>query len=839
MKNWYKKPVTKAVLFVLLLLSTASVFTSLVLICTFAGGTHPADIWGSENTPYEESAGFHRTVESTIVEIIEQEKLKSLFETDGEYDPNKTVDVIAYAENGELTGESDASLTYRLEDLYRWGQEYYENGSDLYDENGVIVCEKPDGTYYYYYLEEFRQLVEDRQLNLNVIGEDVQTFREELENGYYTSPGYSDVTLEDETGKVVYTDCWNFGMPVKEKYTPENGENILEIVNHSPQLNGKLAEVYEDLDAAINNIYQQVRHYQTGLEYLEEGNTNLAYIYEDSETGQIYTNRAVYRDPDRLEENIQKLISSGSDKYIVIRPKLADFETNMDIDEGTYWDMVRSHSTDGKWEGIFAVSVDTDFPIQDMFYSQKEGYNENLPFIKASFVVGGVSLILWLAAAIWLTLVAGRSAEDEAVHLRGLDRCKTEIAAVLVVGVWALGTAAVSNNWLGISSAYITAAEIVVLSIYGLFTALCFFGGYFSLVRRIKAKTMWKNSLTRMAVRFLVHIWKNRSVLWKELCILIGFILLHWLAAISGGYWMVIFLALAADVGAAYFIVGNAVAKSRIKKGIEQIASGDLTYQISLSGLRGTNLEMAERVNDIGNGLNRAVEASMKSERLKTDLITNVSHDIKTPLTSIINYVDLLKRENIQDEKIQGYLEILEAKAQRLKVLTEDVVEASKVSSGNIKLEYMDVDLAEMIQQTEVQIAEKFADRNLKVITNLPEQAAVIHVDGRRMWRVLENIYGNAAKYALPGTRVYADLKIEDGKVKFSLKNISEQPLNISADELTERFIRGDVSRSTEGSGLGLSIATSLVKMQGGILQLYLDGDLFKVELEFPRVKDR
>lgn len=161
------------------------------------------------------------------------------------------------------------------------------------------------------------------------------------------------------------------------------------------------------------------------------------------------------------------------------------------------------------------------------------------------------------------------------------------------------------------------------------------------------------------------------------------------------------------------------------------------------------------------------------------------------------------------------------------------------MSSGNIKLEYMDVDLAEMIQQTEGEFAEKFSDRNLKVITNLPEQAAVIHVDGRRMWRVLENIYGNAAKYALPGTRVYADLKIEDGKVKFSLKNISEQPLNISADELTERFIRGDVSRSTEGSGLGLSIATSLVKMQGGILQLYLDGDLFKVELEFPRVKDR
>ena len=293
------------------------------------------------------------------------------------------------------------------------------------------------------------------------------------------------------------------------------------------------------------------------------------------------------------------------------------------------------------------------------------------------------------------------------------------------------------------------------------------------------------------------------------------------------------------DLGVVYIVVSNAIAKDRIKKGIEQIASGDLDYQIELKGLRGKNLEIAEKVNNIGSGLNRAVEENMKSERLKTDLITNVSHDIKTPLTSIINYVDLLKRENLQDEKVQGYLAILEAKAQRLKILTEDVVEASKVSSGNIKLEFMNVDLVEMIQQTEGEFEEKFAARNLSVITSLPDQPAVIRVDGRRLWRVLENIYGNAAKYAMPGTRVYADLGVGEETVLFSLKNISEQQLNISADELTERFIRGDLSRSTEGSGLGLSIAQSLMKMLGGTMQLYLDGDLFKVELEFPRVKEK
>ena len=296
-------------------------------------------------------------------------------------------------------------------------------------------------------------------------------------------------------------------------------------------------------------------------------------------------------------------------------------------------------------------------------------------------------------------------------------------------------------------------------------------------------------------------------------------------------------LVLLADVGVFYVVLNGLLLKEKLKKGIEEIALGNMEYQIPLQGLRGENLKLAEMINGIANGFHMAVEEAMKNERLKTDLITNVSHDIKTPLTSIINYVAILKQSDIADPKIQGYLDILEAKAQRLKTLTEDVVEASKVSSGNIYLEYMDVDLVEMIQQTEGEMAEKFEARNLKMIVNLPAEPAVVHVDGRRMWRVLENIFGNAAKYAMPGTRVYADLKLEEDTVDLSLKNVSEHQLNISADELTERFIRGDLSRSSEGSGLGLSIAQSLTTMQGGTFNLYLDGDLFRVNIRFPRVK--
>ena len=214
-----------------------------------------------------------------------------------------------------------------------------------------------------------------------------------------------------------------------------------------------------------------------------------------------------------------------------------------------------------------------------------------------------------------------------------------------------------------------------------------------------------------------------------------------------------------------------------------------------------------------------------------------MSHDIKTPLTSIINYVNLLKQENFEDPKVARYLDILDEKSQRLKTLTEDVVEASKVSSGNITLEYMNINLAEMIQQTSGEFEEKFTANDLTEVMSLAGHELMICADGRQLWRVLANIYNNAAKYAMKGTRVYADLYTIGDAAVFSLKNVSDQQLNISADELTERFIRGDISRGTEGSGLGLSIAKTLTEMQGGNFELYLDGDLFRVTITFPCIK--
>ena len=739
----------------------------------------------------------------------------------------------------------------------------------------MIVCQKPEGTYEYYYTSDFMTRVESGVFDIIMQdGSDVDGFLQELQNGEYTSSGFYNFDIVDMEGNILYTDCWNFGSALIEKYAPQGAENLLQVVNNSPRLNGKLSVIYDDLAYTLGNIYSDYQNYQMGFEHLEEGNTNFTYIYANNDTKKVVTNKTSYENYAELEKNVQNLISEKDVKYMVIYPKLKDFNSNMNVSKSDKWEKLRSYSSEKKWNSVFAVAVDTTYTIQDQFYQNKVAYDNNIPYFKGTTWLLVLSIILFLGATIWLTLEAGRTAEDEELHLNGFDHWKTEIAAVLIVLIWIIGSYIGIHFWNGniytmindiptylkdggtyfeyyyargmdVSSAYMSAslylpslsiAELAEIYFYGVFTLGCFFMGYVSLIKRIKGRNLWKNSLLRVIVRFIYKIYDNRKKTTKTVLLLCGFFLVQGIAVLfRNGVTML--LVLLADVGVFYVVLNGLLLKEKLKKGIEEIALGNMEYQIPLQGLRGENLKLAEMINGIANGFHMAVEEAMKNERLKTDLITNVSHDIKTPLTSIINYVAILKQSDIADPKIQGYLDILEAKAQRLKTLTEDVVEASKVSSGNISLEYMDVDLVEMIQQTEGEMAEKFEARNLKMIVNLPAEPAVVHVDGRRMWRVLENIFGNAAKYAMPGTRVYADLKLEEDTVDLSLKNVSEHQLNISADELTERFIRGDLSRSSEGSGLGLSIAQSLTTMQGGTFNLYLDGDLFRVNIRFPRVK--
>lgn len=875
MNEWYRKTGVKAIVLIVAILSGAMLITNLLSLMNLAGSTDLPSLWTMSQQPFEESQEFNYMVENYMDDVLTQIRLENLFETDGMMNRNKEIDVMEYSKNDTANGENVSGIAYSLEELINWGEDFDSAESDNYAKNSVIVCQKPEGTYEYYYTSDFMTRVESGVFDIIMQdGSDVDGFLQELQNGKYTSSGFYNFDIVDMEGNILYTDCWNFGSALIEKYAPQGAENLLQVVNNSPRLNGKLSVIYDDLAYTLGNIYSDYQNYQMGFEHLEEGNTNFTYIYANNDTKKVVTNKTSYENYAELEKNVQNLISEKDVKYMVIYPKLKDFNSNMNVSKSDKWEKLRSYSSEKKWNSVFAVAVDTTYTIQDQFYQNKVAYDNNIPYFKGTTWLLVLSIILFLGATIWLTLEAGRTAEDEELHLNGFDHWKTEIAAVLIVLIWIVGSYIGIHFWNGniytmindiptylkdggtyfeyyyargmdVSSAYMSAslylpslsiAELAEIYFYGVFTLGCFFMGYVSLIKRIKGRNLWKNSLLRVIVRFIYKIYDNRKKTTKTVLLLCGFFLVQGIAVLfRNGVTML--LVLLADVGVFYVVLNGLLLKEKLKKGIEEIALGNMEYQIPLQGLRGENLKLAEMINGIANGFHMAVEEAMKNERLKTDLITNVSHDIKTPLTSIINYVAILKQSDIADPKIQGYLDILEAKAQRLKTLTEDVVEASKVSSGNISLEYMDVDLVEMIQQTEGEMAEKFEARNLKMIVNLPAEPAVVHVDGRRMWRVLENIFGNAAKYAMPGTRVYADLKLEEDTVDLSLKNVSEHQLNISADELTERFIRGDLSRSSEGSGLGLSIAQSLTTMQGGTFNLYLDGDLFRVNIRFPRVK--
>lgn len=875
MNKWYRKTGVKAIVLIVAILSGAMLITNLLSLMNLAGSTDLPSLWTMSQQPFEESQEFNYMVENYMDDVLTQIRLENLFETDGMMNRNKEIDVMEYSKNDTANGENVSGIAYSLEELINWGEDFDSAESDNYAKNSVIVCQKPEGTYEYYYTSDFMTRVESGVFDIIMQdGSDVDGFLQELQNGKYTSSGFYNFDIVDMEGNILYTDCWNFGSALIEKYAPQGAENLLQVVNNSPRLNGKLSVIYDDLAYTLGNIYSDYQNYQMGFEHLEEGNTNFTYIYANNDTKKVVTNKTSYENYAELEKNVQNLISEKDVKYMVIYPKLKDFNSNMNVSKSDKWEKLRSYSSEKKWNSVFAVAVDTTYTIQDQFYQNKVAYDNNIPYFKGTTWLLVLSIILFLGATIWLTLEAGRTAEDEELHLNGFDHWKTEIAAVLIVLIWIVGSYIGIHFWNGniytmindiptylkdggtyfeyyyargmdVSSAYMSAslylpslsiAELAEIYFYGVFTLGCFFMGYVSLIKRIKGRNLWKNSLLRVIVRFIYKIYDNRKKTTKTVLLLCGFFLVQGIAVLfRNGVTML--LVLLADVGVFYVVLNGLLLKEKLKKGIEEIALGNMEYQIPLQGLRGENLKLAEMINGIANGFHMAVEEAMKNERLKTDLITNVSHDIKTPLASIINYVAILKQSDIADPKIQGYLDILEAKAQRLKTLTEDVVEASKVSSGNISLEYMDVDLVEMIQQTEGEMAEKFEARNLKMIVNLPAEPAVVHVDGRRMWRVLEKIFGNAAKYAMPGTRVYADLKLEEDTVDLSLKNVSEHQLNISADELTERFIRGDLSRSSEGSGLGLSIAQSLTTMQGGTFNLYLDGDLFRVNIRFPRVK--
>ena len=501
-----------------------------------------------------------------------------------------------------------------------------------------------------------------------------------------------------------------------------------------------------------------------------------------------------------------------------------------------------------------SVAVNTAYPYKDAYFQAAESFDQ----MRLFFIVGMICLalgILGCATTLYMMVLLTGAPEEQSTSplMKRMDRLPAEISLVLYLAACGIALLVSQLILFKIIHLFLSTEvwyygelvlKVLILYVTGVSAVL-------SLLKQYKSGVLWKNSLLNKGLRTLLLYFKHHSFTTRIMITYSLFLIFNVVMIMAFSFLLftyndlesrilmgavaVLFILL--DLWVFHQMYKNAWQTDQINQALLNISNGNTTYKIDTRLFYGKERELAENINHISTGLETALQEKVRSERLKADLITNVSHDIKTPLTSIINYVDLIKREKIQDPRIQGYLEVLEQKSQRLKTLTEDLVEASKASSGNLKLDMTSIDFVELIYQTNGEFEEKFALRHLELVSTLPDNAMLIEADGRYLWRVLENLYNNAFKYAMEHSRVYVDITKEEDKILFTIKNISENPLNIRADELTERFVRGDVARTTEGSGLGISIAKSLTELQGGQFQLYIDGDLFKATVAFPLKK--
>lgn len=642
-----------------------------------------------------------------------------------------------------------------------------------------------------------------------------------------------------------------------ERYKPQNESSLLLCADSWKEYQTMVSHV----ERTVQDLSYNYDEYMDFSERYGEGATNIYYTFQMRMMGESVEMSNL---PQKVEEDQRdSYFKTKFGKYIIYSPQSLSIDTNTGIKQpDSLFHVFSNYEYAYPESGKIWIAVDTRYPADDAISRAASAYAFLHPYAYVVLAIAISTLILWVALFLFLSVQAGyvrENRENAAVlSLNWFDQLPTEILVVPVpVVLWCfyfLYNMCCVTQYASETGFYLTENRMQSCLAGGGIALLCsllFSLCWYSFLKRCRAHTLSKNSLLgrffQMVKKPFFHIYDHFGT-WIRLMVLLGGIMfLNFLMGILFYRYfntmrvrelLLLFLLgiVVIDGGIVFLWFMNQVKRKSIIDGISKIRDGDVSYQVDTTKLHGENLQLAEAVNSIGEGIKFAVETSMKDERLKTDLITNVSHDIKTPLTSIINYVDLLKREKIETEPVKTYIGILDAKSQRLKQLTDDLVEASKISSGNITLYMEKINLTELLNQSVGEFSERFEEKNLTLVDGFSGEAVYIEADSRRIWRVVENLFANVCKYALPGTRVYLDVELPDegNWVGVSLKNISAQPLNIKADELTERFIRGDVSRSTEGSGLGLSIAKNLTTLQNGKFDIYLDGDLFKVQLRFP-----
>ena len=532
-----------------------------------------------------------------------------------------------------------------------------------------------------------------------------------------------------------------------------------------------------------------------------------------------------------LNKEVRMMIDEYGDMYVYVKPanmKSTSYFVLSYHDEGyAYVTDLTVGETDlfGQYEFIFGTLYSMRYQVFAIFFA---------------------CLAVFTLAFIFLCLAAGHKKGETELVQTWFNRVPLEIyATVFVCGEAFLIVLADEASWkiAGLDGVF----WIVVMITLVLFAGLFLTAAGLELITRIKLGILWKNTICywiisklfggmKQAVRFVAD---HTSLVWKAVLGVGAIAIVDFFVIVishASGVWLLAFVLKCVIM--LLLALSTVSQLKKLKEAGEHMAKGDLTYRVDTNGLFWDFKSHGENLNSISEGLGLAVEERMKSEHFKTELITNVSHDIKTPLTSIINYVDLMQKEEVDNIKIVEYLEVLERQSKRLKKLLEDLLEASKASAGTLQVGFETLEAGVFMVQTVGEFEEKTAVQHLELIIKKPEEAIYINADGRHFWRVIDNLMNNICKYAQPNTRVYINLEATEDEVYITFRNTSRYPLNITSEELMERFVRGDESRHTEGSGLGLSIAQSLMELMHGKFDLVVDGDLFKVILIFKRVHD-
>lgn len=766
----------------------------------------------TDDDVFEESVLFTEIYTKQLQDIIEFTAVRSVLEKDGTTD-GVTVDITSYIAQNEYSTLKSKKIEYYADDLIKWGRQGFTYSRVTYT------------------LTEFLDAF-DSDIPFDIIKANI-------------SDGITYTTNADGISQVSVMILNPISSTIDGIFSLNDlVENWIEYF--------LLRDALQNVCLRYTDYYEI---YKSGLNLYNSYPINIHYVIRKNGNGK---NTYTYTNCDDLPFDFNKLsddalndIFADFSNYIVYYPDRLEYITFSGVEESDLFSFARLYSqelSDGMRLWAF---VGNDYSLaNDAFALSKNEIESRADEVGKFNKLLLIMSIVWIILFIYLAISAGSRKKGESYTLFW-DSIWIEIYLAILVVAIIIGRflfVFARGGYYSSLMAYGDMFYYIIFIAMGIAVSIFAAMFLFSFIRRIKAKSLANNSILAAIYRIFKNLQDTiegsdnvivSAVLPFSLFIGLNIFLIYTaVMANEAQHYFSLAVAVAMLVVCDMYVVYRQYRKARDQKsilsGIKKISSGELDYKLDKGDMLSLNEDFAEAVNNIGNNIKEAVSTSMKDEKMKSDLITNVSHDLKTPLTSIINYVDLLKNENITAKPAADYIVTLEEKAVKLKQLLEDLIEASRLSSGNIEVNFASIGIAELLRQVVGEYSDRFDEQKLTVIFD-GETDAHISADGRLMWRIMDNLFGNIIKYALKGTRVYVSFIEDDTSIGVSIKNISASPNMIQGKELTEKFIRGDSSRSTEGSGLGLFIAKSLTEVQNGVFEVVADGDLFKVNMIFKK----